>query len=216
MTLVSIGCDYLCFIFSSQKDGSNVSSFEPAVMVEDHMVKSSHEPKRNVSETTLDDTSSFNDHIENDWEREQIIRTMKSLTDESFNAEGKNEAWINRCHFFFFTYFESYYNMFNHKFCIYYLNSDLPNEYKSILMKFCDIQYSSDNAFLKDIPHANQPISVQQFLNVVTAALPKVSYSSVHICRTQFWIADYLPLSSYTYTTHHKCYFFFRSFPIFC
>lgn len=70
-------------------------------MIDDHMVcspKSSREPshKQDENETIPDDTISFNDQIENDWEREQIIRNMKTLTNENFVAEGKNEAWINR------------------------------------------------------------------------------------------------------------------------
>lgn len=64
----------------------------------DCSLKSSREPshKQDENETIPDDTMSLNDQIENDWERDQIIRTMKTLTNKNFVAEGKNEAWINR------------------------------------------------------------------------------------------------------------------------
>lgn len=54
--------------------------------------------------------------------------------------------------------------------------SDLPNEYKSLLMKLCDIKYNDDNICFKDIPNANQPINLQNFVNIVSTILPKVRF----------------------------------------
>lgn len=87
------------FAFSSQKDGSNTSSFEPAILAEDVVVSS---PKsvaesplhRQESITTLEDTFSLNDNPEHDWPRGQFLENVKTSRDGSI--AGKNEAWINR------------------------------------------------------------------------------------------------------------------------